>query len=180
MTVVMKPCKVPWSVSPTMSGLTLTHMETDVAPECSIVFGGGRMDPNGLTDMRRIELQFVTASHVRAATKHDDDDIEASGFHIVGGYDGPGQGYLNWRKRNWCDTGICPDPGFYVATESDWLRSATMKYGYAPKHFILAGRDCYMEIIAGSFSWREWLWLDGPRDNYQHASDVVGSGHGTE
>src|SRR5262245_25560919 len=180
MTVRMKPCKVPWSVSPSMSGLTLTHVETDVAPECSIVFGGGRMGPNGLTDMRRIELQFVRASHVRAAPKHDDEDIEASGFQIVGGYDGPWKDYWNWRKRNWRDTGICPDSGFYVAMESDWLRSARMKYGDAPKHFILEGRDSYIEIIAESFSWREWLWPDGPRDNYQDASDVVGSGHGTE
>jgi hypothetical protein len=180
MTVVMKPCKVPWSVSPTMSGLTLTYMEPDVAPECSIVFGAGRMGPHERTDSRRIELQFVMASHVRASPKRDDEDIEASGFHIVGRYDGPSQGYLKWITRNWRDTGICPDPGFYVATESDWLRSATMKYGHAPKHFILKGRECYMEILAESFSWREWLWPDGARDIYQHASDVVGSGHGTE
>ena len=79
-----------------MSGLTLMHVETDVAPECSIVFGGGRMGPKGLTDMRRIELQFLLTSHVRAAPKHDDKDIEASGFQIVGGYEGPGKDYLKW------------------------------------------------------------------------------------
>src|SRR5262245_65720984 len=117
MTVRMKPCKVPWSVSPSMSGLTLTHVETDVAPECSFVFGGGRMGPNGLTDMRRIALQFVRASHVRAAPKHDDEDIEASGFAIVGGYDAPWKRYPHCEKVNWPDTGICPSSGVHGAAD---------------------------------------------------------------
>jgi len=70
------------------------------------------MGPKGLTDMRRIELQFLLTSHVRAAPKHDDKDIEASGFQIVGGYEGPGKDYLS---ISWC--------GLSTATDRPTLRS---------------------------------------------------------
>lgn len=180
MAIVIKPCKVPWSVSPSMSGLTLTYAETDIEPECSIVFGGGRIGPTGLTDMRRIELQFSMAGQVRCTAKGDDEDIDALGFHVAGGYDGPIEDYLQWRRREWQGTGLCPDSGFYVAADSDWLQAAGLKHRNSAGHFILAGRDCYIEVIADSFSWREWLWPDGHRDSHQDERDVVASGRGTE
>ena len=180
MSVVIKPCKVPWWVSPSMSGLTLHYAETDVAPECSIVFGGWHLGYESQSDMRRIELRFHMASHARAGTTSDEEDIEASGFEILGGYDGPDDGYQDWRARTWRETGTCPDSGFYVATQSDWLSSARMVIAEAPKHYVLVGRDVYMEVIADSFSWQEWLWPDGHRENNLGTRDVVGSGRGTE
>ena len=73
---ILKPCRVPWSISPTVSCLTLRHEEADSAPECSVVFGAGRLRDDDLTDSRRVELVFeecyysrLRAVHVRLA--HD-------------------------------------------------------------------------------------------------------------
>jgi len=36
MSTILKPCSVPWSISPSGGGLTLTHTQDD-EPECSVV-----------------------------------------------------------------------------------------------------------------------------------------------
>jgi hypothetical protein len=123
MTVVLKPCLVPWAVSPSMSGVTLIHAETDVAPECSVVFGGGRLNEDGRRDLRRIELSFSQAHFTRTGAHHDNVDVESIGYRIEGEYEGRLQDYLDWLARHWRETGFAPRPGFYVATESDWLDS---------------------------------------------------------
>ena len=58
-----------------------------------------------------------------------------------------------------------PDPGFYFSTDSEWLEAerhswATRQRG-APRpedavHFLLDGRDGYVEILASGFTWRAW------------------------
>jgi hypothetical protein len=182
MRTVLKPCRVPWSVSPTMDALTLHHMNDD-EPRCCIVFGGGRLGPDGLTDDRRIEIKFSFGYFARINVKSDNEDIEASGFDVPDQYDGPGQDYLDWRKRRWRETGICPDSGFYLATVSPWLDSVNEQFGLSHlslRHFLLAGRDNYIELLAKDFALREWLWLEGARDQFTNPDDVVGSGSGVE
>jgi hypothetical protein len=178
MNPIIKPCRVPWAVSPTMDGLTLTHRNDD-EPHCSIVFGGGRLTDSGLTDNRRIEINFVSAYFARVSVKDDNSDIEESGFTVLGMHDGLSDQYLDWRRRRWRQTGLCPDPRFYVATESPWLSSAGLRH-LSLRHFVLAGRDNYIEVLASRFSWREWLWPSGPRDQYTSPDGVVGSGEGVE
>ncbi|MES1200877.1 MAG: hypothetical protein ABUS57_05455 [Pseudomonadota bacterium] len=178
MNPVITPCRVPWSVSPTMDGLTLTHSNDD-EPRCSIVFGGGRLTESGLTDDRRIEINFASAYFARVSAKDDNEDIDASGFTVVRMDEGPSDQYLEWRRRRWRQTGFCPESGFYVATESPWLTSAGFAH-LALRHFVLAGRDNYIEVLASGFAWREWMWPSGPRDQYTDPQDVVGSGEGVE
>lgn len=180
MTVVLTPCRVPWAVSPSMSGLTLLHSESDVEPECSITFGGGRLGDDGLTDIRSIELQFKLASYTRTAPKGDDEDIEASGFSVSGGFEGPVEDYLNWLRRTWRSTGFCPNSGFYIVANSEWLRSVRKMYGYAPRHYLLAGRDGFIEVIADSYCWREWLWNDGERHASIDPKRIVATGSGVD
>jgi hypothetical protein len=182
MKTVLKPYRVPWSVSPTMDGLTLHHV-SDAEPRCSVVFGGGRLGGDGLTDNRRIEIAFSSGYFARVTAKADDEDIEASGFDVLEGFSGPMQDYWDWRERRWRETGLCPDPSFYVATASPWLDSVNQQFGMAHlslRHFLLAGRDSYIEILAKRFSWREWLWTEGLRDNIANTDDVVAVGDGVE
>lgn len=165
-----------------MDALTLRHMNDD-RPECSIVFGGGRLGDDDLTDYRRIEVQFSDCYFARVNVKDDNEDIDASGFEVLGRFSGPIEEYLDWRHHRWRATGLCPDPRFYVATQSSWLASVTAKFGLAHlslRHFLVAGRDNYVEVLASGFSWREWLWSTGPRDQCPDANEVVGSGAGVD
>jgi hypothetical protein len=161
-----------------MDGLTLTH-RIDDEPHCSIVFGGGRITDSGLTDDRRIEINFTSAYFARVSMKDDDADIDESGFTVLGMYQGPSAQFLEWHRQRWQQTGLCPDPRFYMATESPWLSSVGLTH-LALRHFVLAGRDSYIEVLASRFSWREWMWPSGPRDQYTRPNDVVGSGEGVE
>ena len=52
MKTILTPCRVPWTISPSMSGVTLTHSESDVEPECTVVCGAGRLNVDGLVDTR--------------------------------------------------------------------------------------------------------------------------------
>ena len=122
-----------------MDGLTLTHRNDD-EPRCTIVFGGGRLTDSGLTDDRRIELSFFAAYFARVSVKDDNADIDDSGFTVVGMHQGPSDQYLDWREQRWRQTGLCPDPCFYVTTESPWLSSAGLEH-LALRHFVLAGRE---------------------------------------
>lgn len=179
MAVILKPCRVPWEVSRSMSGLTLTHTETGISPECSVVFGGGRLGDGGLTDTRRIEISFEGAWFARCGPKLDNDDITSIGYGVTGAYDGASRSYLEWRKMQWRQTGFCPDSGFYVATRSDWQETAHASGWQKLNHYVLDGRDGYVEVLAERFRWREWLWTNGVRDELTSEADIIGSGEET-
>ena len=53
-------------------------------------------------------------------------------------------------------------------------------YGNNPKHYVVVGRDNYIEIIAERYEWREWLWPTGSREDYRDDASVVFSDSGTE
>ena len=93
-------------------------------------------------------------------------------------YDGDMSGYLDWLRREWKATGLCPTPGFYVAMESEWLSSLPDSYHEGCHHYVVVGRDGYVELIAHRFRWREWLWTTGHRDDMAGLGAVVESGKG--
>src|SRR5688572_6901949 len=115
---ILKPCRVPWSISPSMSGVTLSHCETDVRPECSIVFSAGRLREDDRTDSRRVELVFEHCYHARVGPHSDTEGIEAIGYEVAGRFDFDATDYLSRRARLWRESGFCPDSGFYVAIQS--------------------------------------------------------------
>jgi len=120
-------------VGPSTGAVTLKHTETDTKPECSIVFGGGRMSEKG---------------------------------------------QLDWLRREWNAKGLCPNPGFYVATESEWLSTFPDADQEGRQHYVVVGRDGYVELIAERFRWREWMWTDGRRDDVARLGPVVETGSG--
>jgi hypothetical protein len=52
--------------------------------------------------------------------------------------------------QKWRETGLCPEPGIYEVEHSEWIASLRPpKHASAPRrHFLVAGHDCYAEIIA--------------------------------
>ncbi len=123
-----------------MSGVTLCHSESDTWPECTVVFGGGRLQKTGSIDSRRIEISFEDCWFARSAPKPDNKGIEAVGFEVIGNLSTSDGDYLEWLRSEWNRTGICPRSGFYVATESSWLRSLSEHYQTGFKHYVVSGR----------------------------------------
>ncbi|MBC3468128.1 hypothetical protein [Pseudomonas sp. RW10S2] len=59
--------------------------------------------------------------------------------------------------KTWRETGFHPDPKFYEVVESALLAEKNSLYDPANflslKHYIVAGYDSYVEIIAGSYQY---------------------------
>jgi hypothetical protein len=167
-----------------MSGVTLVHSESDVEPACSVVLAGGRLCDDDLVDLRRIELTFKFAYYARLGWHDDNEDIRAVGYSVEGGeetFEGAPADYVRWSARRWREQGHCPESGFYVATRSDWLGSVQRHFSHIPlRHYVIDGRDGYVEVLASGFSWREWIWNDGSRDLLVDPADAVGTGAGVE
>jgi hypothetical protein len=155
-----------------MSGLTLTHSESDVSPECSAVFGGGRLDASNRIDSRRIELVFQDCLYTRTAPHSDGDSVIALGYGITLRSDiSVGNHFALWRAEE-----VCPDPGMYVAAQSAWLSTLPKRLPAGSRHYVLWGRDGHVELVATGFKWREWMWISGHRDSSQLSGPIVGEG----
>jgi len=144
------------------------------------VFGGGRLGQYRRVDNRRIELEFLSCYHARSGPHGDSEGVEAIGYKIEPVYDGDVNNYLEWRAREWSATGFCPGSGFYVATKSEWLSGLESIFQTHARHYVVDGRDGYVELIAHRFRWREWLWTESHREEAPSRGPVVGSGEGVE
>jgi hypothetical protein len=153
--ILLTPCKVPWAISPSGSEVTLSHTETDIAPECKVTFGAGRLTDDNRTDCRHVEILFEACYFTRTGPKSDNEGIESVGYEVTPRFEGKMDDYLNWRTTEWRRTGNCPTSGFYVALRSVWLESIPEPYVRDAKHYVIEGRDGYVELIARSFKWRE-------------------------
>ncbi len=183
MSTILKPCAVPWAVSPSGGGIGLTHIQDD-EPECRVLLGGGRIKRDGGIDNRRIELTFENVLWTRTGPHPDNVNVESIGYEIDNGfadkgYSGSGDvaEKVDWIHAYWLREGICPDPKFYYASESDWLMSLNVP-GDGFKHYVIDDRDGYVELISTGYSWKEWLWIEGHINDVPTNSDVAFSGVG--
>jgi hypothetical protein len=53
----------------------------------------------------------------------------------------------------WRESGLCPDPRFYVVSGSRWLQETT-RAGSSFKHYMVLGHDAYVEVIAETATWQ--------------------------
>jgi hypothetical protein len=165
-------------VAPSMGSVTLQHTETDTEPECTVVFGGGRMTKTGKMDLRRVEIEFDMCDYSRTMPLPGGGGLKTV-YQVEASYEGDMSKYLKWLEREWNATGLCPHPGFYVAKDSEWLAGLPDRVrDSGGNHYVVAGRDGYVELIAKQFQWREWMWTEGRREDVPDAAPVVGSGEG--
>lgn len=160
-----------------MSGVTLIHSESDTEPECEVVFGAGRLTHEDKTDMRRVAIRFPLCYFVRTGFHNDDEGVESIGYRIS--YPEPrpdGADYLTWRHNRWRDDGFCPDSGFFVAESSAWLESLPEPFRKDSHHYVIDGRDGYVELIAPGFEWKEWIWKDGMREDVPAKGPITDQG----
>jgi len=102
--------------------------------------------------------------------------VEAIGYRIDD-YDPPrGIEYLDWREQKWRKNGFCPDPGFYSANPSAWLESLPDRFRQDASHYVIDGRDGYVELIAEGYEWKEWIWNGGHRDEVPLCEPVFDQG----
>lgn len=177
MATILTPCKVPWQISSSSSGITLIHTETDTEPDCKVVLGGGRLKEDGHTDSRRIDITFKRCYFARVGHHDDTQSIEDIGYIVDAPVPDDLKDYSQWRCATWLALGHCPDSGFYVAQSSDWL-STLPEFCQRFRHYVLDGHDGYVELIAERFAWQEWSWNHGERDDAPANGSMLGSGTG--
>ena len=163
-----------------MSGVTLTHSESDTEPECQVAFGAGRLTNEGRTDMRLVQIRFTECYFARTGHHSDDSSIaDLPGYELSDAATPPdGADYLDWRHSKWRSDTVCPDSGFYVAEPSAWLRSLPESFQRDSAHYVIDGRDGYVEVVAKAFEWTEWMWTTGHRDDVPSKETAVAQGTG--
>jgi hypothetical protein len=154
-------CKLPWSIWPW--GLTLNHGDTDMLPECSVEFGVQVVRPSPPYEQLWVKVEFELAAFASAKPRRDDEILsDVTGYDIVPMRDSTS---YEGDQAEWLRTGVCPDPGFYFSTDTLWLDkdrrswAARQRRDLRPEeavHFLLDGRDGYIEILAAGFTWRAW------------------------
>jgi hypothetical protein len=157
-------CTLPWAIWPW--GITLTHSDTDVLPECSVEFGALVARPTRPYEELWVKVEFELAAFASAKPHRDDEDlVDISGYDIVPRRDDGSVGGWERREVEWLRTGVCPDPSFYFSTNSRWLEAERSSWAARQRtdrrpdeavHFLLDGRDGYVEILALGFTWRAW------------------------
>jgi hypothetical protein len=179
MSETFNACTLPWRTGP--DNLTLTHCDTDVLPECSVEFRGQVVRPSPPYEQLWIRVEFELAAFASAKPHRDDELlVDVTGYDIAPRRGGLG-GFSTYQDQQdeWLRTGLCPDPGFYFSTDTRWLQAerrswAERQRGH-PKseeavHFLVDGRDGYIEILASGFKWCAW------RPGHPRVSAVSGSG----
>ena len=176
-----RACTLPWSIWPW--GIRLTHSDSDVTPECSVEFGGMWIRPAPPYEELWVRVEFELAAFVSAKPHRDDESlVTVSGYDIVPKRQEPERRVLSGyqealrasadaaqrreqEQKRWIETGVCPDPGFYFSMDSAWLdaergswaaRQRTSRRPEDAVHFLLDGRDGYVEILASGFNWKAW------------------------
>lgn len=154
MSIVLKHCRVPWTVSPS-GGVCLQYEETDTSPKCIVTFPASRITPDGLLDSRFVRIDFVGGAFTRTHWHDDRSGPESIGFPAIK------QENECWPFRDTWEFGaICPHPSFYQVENSKWILELPSIF-HSHHHFLVDGRDGCVEIVAERYSWQEWLWLPG-------------------
>ena len=181
MQTILSPCRVPWMISPSGSGVTLTHSESGIKPECSVGFWAFRKSETDTTGSHRISIAFEDCYYARVGHHEDSESVEGIGYllelecNLRDVF-----AFMKWVEQTWIASGFCPQSGFYYAKESEWLASLPSNFQKHARHYVIDGRDGYVEVIASRFTWQEWLSPDSPPENGPSQEILVASGEGVD
>lgn len=57
-------------------------------------------------------------------------------------------------RSQWLQTGICPNPRMYEVGHSRWLAELKLDRRAEWRHYLIAGSEAYIEVIARDWQWR--------------------------
>ncbi len=81
MSDTFKACTLPWGIG--TGGLTLTHSDTDVSPQCSVEFGALVVRPDPPYQDLWVRVEFVGAAFASAKPHRDDEElVDVTGYVI--------------------------------------------------------------------------------------------------
>ena len=148
----LKPEVVPWTIAASASNLQLSLTE-NAGGELLVDTFWGNHSPEPL--YRRVRLRFsnVAASYY-AMCRSDSERGGREEFDWSAVFTQPTteeelQNWLETNAENWASSGNCPDPKLYAVEDSAWAK----EYFGIPKHFLLCGGDCFVEILAEGYDW---------------------------
>lgn len=176
------PVTVPWQISPSVPYLQLQE-GADGKPSSATFIGHFKEGNDQLAEVgsplpkrigapsafspegartpgrfQMVRVNFLGAQASRVCNAVSDVEvISESDFDWSAVPSGllPGEKVSDNVKRisdQWHSTGICPDPGMYEVKDSTWLRELGMDQK-SSRHFILAGHDDYLEVVADDWQW---------------------------
>jgi hypothetical protein len=135
-------------------------------PECSVEFGTMMPRPTPPYEEFWVRLDFELAAFASTKPHRDDENLlNVSGYNIVPRARANDYAASQNDRAEWLRTGICPDPSFYFSVDSRWLETERSSWAARQRtdrqpenavHFLLDGRDGYVEILASGFRWRAW------------------------
>jgi hypothetical protein len=165
------PIFAPWKISPSISAFAVTMEEdgdTTVTVNVytlskEITLDGECVDFSLLRGDTRVVLTFELGLWVRTSLAYSDSKPLPPGlFNIdaqspivnLHGFSPLEDEYWVQHKRLWINTDLCPDPGVYTVENSSWLEE-TGASRWSCKHYVLEGREMWMEIIGRNLTWVE-------------------------
>lgn len=177
------PVVVPWQVSPSTPFLRLRASEADEptsvtfmanfpAPQSAGEAGGLGLDRVQVVGppaefgavqeaedsyFRSVKVTFQRGLWARFMPSYADHEVVEEAAYDWSAL--PPLMLENFEEENrrfhavWLESGVCPDPGFYVVSGSRWLQE-TANTGSCFKHYIIPGHDAYVEVIAEAATWQ--------------------------
>ncbi|HEV2296585.1 MAG TPA: hypothetical protein VGR35_22265 [Tepidisphaeraceae bacterium] len=124
-----------------------------------------------------MEIVFDACYHARLGPHDDSEGVEVLRYTVDPPAPGGGD-YLDWLARRWREVGICPRSGFWVAKRSAWMDVLPDFFRRDFRHFIVDGRDGYVELIARRFAWRARAAAEVEHESDPTRWPVVDQGEG--
>ncbi|MCA9526275.1 MAG: hypothetical protein KC549_08255, partial [Myxococcales bacterium] len=132
----LRPVPVPWQLSPSMGGLTLTAGEEQE----TVVTALARCLPDD--HLAEIRVEFEGSGWALVAPHDGRDPLPADRYDWSGvpGAQQPGEAPADWfaRQDALAAGGTHPLPGLYEVEASAWVRAVGAR---GLRHFVFAGHD---------------------------------------
>lgn len=171
------PLPVPWMVSPSRPGLVVTTGEgDDTLLEFVGLFGAESEDspdlpptqvmvtpaePQLASDVKsgryqKVSIRFKFAGWVSRNAQHSDREVVDESlfdWSDVPGtcHDGDLGAFLRRMQERWQETGIAPNPGFYIVENSTWRTAEARRWKL--RHYLILGDQCSIDLLAQDFEW---------------------------
>jgi hypothetical protein len=131
---ILQPMRVPWMISPSVSGIQL-HIEEngDSIARFQATTLPDLVPPGARPDGLQVEVLFKAGQWVRTAPAFSDQSAvnramfswDKVPFSQQGNFDP--DTYLVESRRLWVSTGICPNPEFYEVEASAWVQEGSKR-----------------------------------------------------